>query len=188
MIPRQGDRDARASSTGLAVVAGFLENQPAAVAMMAGWARQVARNKAWGFDSPEDIVQATLLTLVTLLREGRFSGGNLRAYVQRIAKNICVSSYRRAQVRRGMVSLEHEVEVQAHDAGGYEHDLDGDLTLQAILGRLDAVCRRIIEMAYVHGLDRREIAQRLDITVGAARVKLFRCLQRARTLADRREE
>lgn len=184
MIPSSGDRRAGGDRTeGSAVVEGFLDNQPAAVAVLAGWARQVAHHRAWGFESPEDIVQATLLTLVTSLREGRFQGGNLRAYVQRIAKNMCVSSYRRTLVRSGTIPLEDAARLPDPDAG----DRERELTLQQILARLDAACRRIIVMAYLQGLDRAEIARRLGINVGSARVKLYRCLATARGFASERE-
>lgn len=175
-------RDDGSAAAGSALVDGFLANQPEAIGVVASWARQVARHKAWGFESPEDIVQATLLALVTGFRDQRFTGGNLRAYVQRIAKNMCVSSYRRAVVRRSTVSVEVEPEA-AKVAARVECDPERDLAVREIMRRLDEACRRIIDLAYVRGHDRREIAQRLGINVGAARVKLFRCLETARAMA-----
>ena len=79
------------------VIGGFLNNDPEAVRHVAEWAREVAEYNAWGFETPEDIVQTTLLALLENLRRGDFDGGNARAYVRRIAKNQCISAYRRAR-------------------------------------------------------------------------------------------
>ncbi len=163
------------------VIEDFLAGRQEVVAMVAGWAREVARHRAWGFDSPDDIVQATLLGMVGNLRAGRFGGGDLRAYVRRIAKNLCVSSYRRARTRRGEVSLEtQESEASVAPAAGL--DAERRAALGRILALLDEACRRIIVLAYLHGQSRGEIAQRMGISEGAAKVRLFRCLEKARAL------
>ncbi len=165
------------------LVAGFLANQHEAVRTIAGWARQVATHRAWGFETPEDIVQTTLLALVTCFRERRFAGGNLKAYVQRISKNACISSYRHARVRRGTVSIEAEPVSETVAAPPAEVP-EERLTAERILERMEEPCRQIIDLAYRLGLSRKEIADRLEITEAAARVRLFRCLQAARALAE----
>jgi len=53
-----------------------------------------------------------------------------------------------------------------------------------ILENLDDTCRRLIISAYLHGLSRKEIAQQLDISVGATKVRLFRCLEKARKVSS----
>lgn len=176
-------RGGPAAGTESALVAGFLANRPEAIGTVAAWARQVARHRDWGFETPEDIVQATLLVLVTNFRENRFTGGNLRAYVQRIAKNMCVSSYRRARVRRGTVSLDQEPAI-ARNAAAEVEDPDQELTVQSILRRLDEPCRRLIQLAFGLGLSRREIAARLGVAEVTARVRLYRCLRAAKDLAE----
>jgi RNA polymerase sigma factor (sigma-70 family) len=170
--------------SGEAVVAGFLENGPEAVATVSGWVREVVSHRAWGLDSPDDLVQATLLALVCNFRAGRFAGGDLRAYVRRIAKNLCVSSYRRRRTRGR--------EIPWDVAGGGEElavpdprpeaDAERRVRLERVLGSLGEKCRRLIGRAYVEGWSRREIADDLGISEGAARARLFRCLERAREL------
>jgi RNA polymerase sigma factor (sigma-70 family) len=165
-----------------AIVAGLLSSSSEAVGIVARWAQEVALHRAWGFERPEDLVQTALLALVQNLRDGRFVGGDLRAYVRRITKNICVSSYRRARVRGPAVGLEEDgAMARAAAAGGAE--IESQAMVRRILLLLDPPCRQLIAWAYLHGHDRREIAGRLGISEGATRVRLSRCLERARAVA-----
>jgi RNA polymerase sigma-70 factor (ECF subfamily) len=167
------------------LIAGFLKGELSAVRTIAGWAETVARYEAWGFETPEDVVQATMLALVQNFRDGRFAGGNLRAYVRRIAKNHCVTNYRRMRSRGEHVSLD-DIASGLAAAPSY---VDGEdkLSLKAVLDELDDGCRRIVLLAYMEGQSRDEIARQMDISVEAARVRLFRCLQRARSIAQGEE-
>ena len=189
MFPQQSRKAARsfaeidaASDT---LIAGFLQGELSAMRTIAGWAETVARYEAWGFESPEDVVQATMLALVTNFRDGRFAGGNLRSYVRRIAKNYCVTSYRKMRSRGEHVSLDDLTSGLA--AVPAQIDGEDKVSLEAVLDELDDGCRRIVLLAYVQGHTRHEIARQMDISVEAARVRLFRCLQRARAIAQGEE-
>jgi len=155
----------------------LLANEPGAIATAARWAREITRHHAWGFESPEDVAQETLLALVRNLRDGRFTSGDFRAYVRRIAKNISISSYRRARVRATTIPLEEDMQPAA---AGADARVEHGASVGRILAGLDETCRRLIALAYLYGLSRREIAGRLGISEGAAKVRLFRCLERAR--------
>lgn len=158
----------------------FLEGRTEAVRIMAGWARSIAAHRVWGFETPEDIVQATLLALVQNLREGRFKSGDLRAYVRRIAKNMCVTDYRKVRARGEHISLEQSTHQPAARLSG--KDVERGVMLNRILERLDERCRQIIHLAYIQGLSRKEIGGRLRISEEATRVKLCRCIQNARDM------
>ncbi|MEJ2722344.1 MAG: sigma-70 family RNA polymerase sigma factor [bacterium] len=148
---------------------------------MALWARTVAGHRVWGFETTEDIVQAALLAVVQNLRDGRFDGGDLRAYVRRITKNMCITSYRRLKSRGEHVSLDQTADPLASAPSGA--DLERRIVLERILEKLNQGCREIIVFAYVDGLSRREIGRRLGISEEAARVKLCRCIKSARALS-----
>ena len=170
--------------SGESVVADFLDNRPEAIATVTAWIRDVVRHRAWGFESPEDLVQGTLLALVRNFRSGRYAGGDLRAYVRRVAKNRCVSCYRKRRVRG------HEVPWNEADGGRElaapdrqpECDAGRRIRLERALASLGDDCRRLIGRAYGEGWSRSEIADDLGISEGAARVRLFRCLERAREI------
>lgn len=158
----------------------FLGGRSEAVGILAEWARSVAVHKTWGFEAPEDVVQATLLALVQNLREGRFKGGDLRAYVRRISKNMCITNYRRQLVRGHHVSLEDSASEPVSTLSGEE--VERRALLSRIMERLNEKCRQIILLAYVQGYSRKEIGNRFGISEKAARVTLFRCIQKARTM------
>jgi len=174
----QGSGDDRETE---ACIADFLEGRPDAVRRVAHWARSVARHHAWGFEGPEDIVQATLLALVRNLRDGRFLGGNLQAYVRRIALNLCVSSYRRKRRRPQEVSLESEEGGELPSKEGL--DPRQRFFLRRVLGGLDEECRRLILQAYLEGKSRKEMADGAGLSQGTLNVRVFRCLRKARALA-----
>jgi len=160
------------------LVEDFLAGRPQAVARITSWAWPVAAHRAWGFETAEDIVQEALLAVVRGLRTGRFSRGDLRAYVRRIAKNICISAYRRARTRGTQVGQVEELPM-ADPAG---RRAEGLVAANDLLSRLDEACQRLILAAYYYGTPRKEIAQRLGISEGAAKVRLFRCLEKARQM------
>jgi RNA polymerase sigma factor (sigma-70 family) len=158
----------------------YLDGDPESIRTVADWARVVIAHSVWGFENVEDIVQATLLALVQNLREGRFSGGNLRAYVRRIAKNMCISHYRKIQSRGRHVSIDESGQLSSYSRPGavVEHRN----MIDWIFKRLNEACRKIILLAYVQGYSRREISKRLGITEETTRVRLHRCISSARGL------
>jgi RNA polymerase sigma factor (sigma-70 family) len=160
----------------------FLAGRPEAISMVSEWMRSVVMHRIWGFQDSEDIVQAALLALVGNLRAGRFRPGNLRAYARRIAKNMCVTHYRRVRSKGSHVSLDaHEhLSVDCSSADRTERRA----VLDRVLDRLDEGCRKIIDLAYVQGYSRLEISKRLGVSEAAVRVRLYRCIRKARALME----
>lgn len=164
-----------------AQVTAFLAGNMETIRLFADWARSVTGHRAWGFEDAEDVVQATLLALVKNLRQGRFVGGNLRAYVRRIAKNMCIDNYDRLQRQDAVPLDELQREVTASHSG---EDIERNALLDRILDRMEEGCRRLVQLAYVEGYSRAEIGAQLGISEEAARVRLFRCIRAARTMCD----
>jgi RNA polymerase sigma factor (sigma-70 family) len=176
-----GAPEARAAPGGRdaseALPARLVANDPDAIRTVARWIGEITRNRAWGFETPEDISQETLLALVQNIRDQRFAGGDFRAYVRRIAKNIAISSYRRARRRGVTLSLEDVSEPLAARGDG---QVEAGAAVARLIATLDEACRRLVVMAYLRGRSRREIAANLRISEGAAKVRLFRCLEKIR--------
>jgi RNA polymerase sigma factor (sigma-70 family) len=160
----------------------FLAGDMEMIRLFAGWARSVAGHRAWGFQDSEDVVQATMLALVKNLRQGQFSGGNLRAYVRRIAKNMCIDNHDRLRRQGAAIPLDEVPEVAAPSRSS--EDLERNALLDRILDRMQENCRRIVQLAYVEGYSRAEIGAQLGISEEAARVRLFRCIRTARAMCD----
>jgi RNA polymerase sigma-70 factor (ECF subfamily) len=160
------------------LVGEFLNGKPEAVRAVSGWVKSVVVHKAWGFQDTEDIVQATLLALVQNLRGGRFEPGDLRAYARRIAKNMCITNYRRIRARGIHVPFEEGDSLAGDRHSGKEVQLSA--VLNRILESLSEGCRRIVLLAYIEGYSRKEIGGLLGVTEEAVRVRLHRCIQTAR--------
>jgi RNA polymerase sigma-70 factor (ECF subfamily) len=176
--PPGGDPHALTATDWETIVEGFLANRPDAVGIVRSWAEGIARHRAWGFDSPEDIVQDAMLVLTRVFRAGGFVPGDLRAYVRRIVKNLCVSSYRKSIVRgRSVDPGVDRPELVAEESA--ERMASGAMA-RRILERMDEPCRRIVVLAYIKGLGRKEIAEALGISETAAKVRIFRCIEKAR--------
>ena len=54
---------------------------------------------------------------------------------------------------------------------------------KTVFSQLSSLCKRILVLKFIRSLGYREIGDRLDLAEGTARVRLFRCLARARELA-----
>ncbi len=160
----------------------FLAGSPDTVRTVSAWVRTVVVNRVWGFQDTEDIVQAALLALVRNLRQGRFRPGNLRAYARRIAKNMCISHYRRVRARGSHVSLEANeyLSVDWRSGEAAEHRT----LLDEVLERLDEGCRQILNFAYIQGYSGLEISRRLGVSEVAVRVRLYRCIRKVRALLE----
>ena len=171
-------RDQKAAgATYAALPARLVANDPEAIRIVGHWIAEITRNRAWGFEAPEDIAQETLLALVQNIRDERFAGGDFRAYVRRIAKNIAITCYRRARRRGVTLSLEDVTEPLA--AEGTDR-VEAGAAVARLIATLDEACRRLVVLAYLRGRSRREIAVAVRISGGAAKVRLFRCLEKIR--------
>jgi len=124
----------------------------------------------------KDLQQEALLSLFQSLRRERFRpDGEFKSYVQAICRH-------RAQDRLS----EHARRPAANapfDPAGTPSRVDdegllitGDL-VRRILDDSSADCREMIRAYFVEGMTYAELAARLDVPVGTAKSRLFRCLQ-----------
>ena len=176
------ERDDTAYQDTEKLVGEFLNGKPDAVRAVSDWVRSVVVHRAWGFRDTDDIVQAALLALVKNLREGRFEAGDLRAYARRIAKNMCVTNYRRIRARGIHVPLEDGDSLAGDRSSGEE--MQRNALLNRVFESLSEGCRRIVLLAYVEGYSRKEIGDLLGLTEEAVRVRLHRCIQNARDVMN----
>lgn len=152
------------------------------MAQARSWIAAVVDLGNWRFRDPEGVVQEILLKLVRLVRAERFEGrSRFRTFVYSVAKYTCVDLYRR-QARRTETSLdestlEPRARVRSVSAEAERHDL-----VRYVLQRLPASCAELWRWLYRDGLTAAEIGARLGVSAGAVRVRVHRCLQKARTV------
>jgi len=128
----------------------------------------------------EDVIQEVFLSLFRHLRLGR-SRANLRGWVFRVAHNLALKHRQRAQRRQANgAAAEEALENHVDPAANPEEQLTKNqqqrhlLLAVAALSEPDQLCLRL----RAEGLRYREIADVLDISLGAVAKSLARSMER----------
>jgi len=146
-----------------------------------------------GSAAAEDAAQEAFITAYRRLDS--FRGGSFRAWLLRIAANICCDELRRRR-RRPAASLEaaleagSPVDVPSHLAGPEEEALRRELArhLQQGLATVPAEQRLAIILRDIHGLSYEELTEALGCSLGTVKSRIARGRARMREyLVARRE-
>ena len=147
---------------------------------------RLALNQLRNATDAQDAVQETFVRLLT--SETRFENEtHLRAWLLRVAINICHDMHKSAWNRR-VERLEDEQHTGARDS--LRSVSAEDIALRALkdhpvwnaLANLPEDQRLIIHLAYIEGRGSDEIAQLLDIKPATVRTRLFRARRRLREI------
>jgi RNA polymerase sigma factor (sigma-70 family) len=173
-----------------AILDGFLAGEDEAVHHVQGWVDGVVHLGRWRFEDPEAVAQEIVLRLLSVVRSGRYARrSSFKTFVFAVAKYTCVDVYRRERLR-SRVESEAAPCADARVAWPAEHpqraleereDLD---LLRYILQGLPEECRRLWVWVYGEGLSAAEVGNRLGASAGTVRVRVHRCLQKAREFAQ----
>jgi len=163
----------------------FLSGESAATRLVRDWIAGIVRG-GWRFADPDAVIQAVVVELLELARRGAIrSDTSFRSYVQTVTRHSCVDAYRRERLRRTDELDDQHFEV-ADETSADPHtriELSQQLErLRFIWQGLAPACRELLRWAYADEVPSAEIARRLQISAGNARVRLHRCLERAREL------
>ena len=139
----------------------------------------------------EEVAQDTFLALWR--RPGAFdpARGTLQAFLLGVARNKAIDLVRREQARRRTrAALAAEVEATSTEVGGAEEmaEVDRRDEVKQALGRLSAVQKEAIVLAYYGGRTYREVAAELGIPEGTAKTRLRDGMLRLRALLEGAEE
>jgi RNA polymerase sigma factor (sigma-70 family) len=141
-------------------------------------------------DLAEDVVQETCLEAWRHLANLR-DPARLASWLDGICRNVCrrqaVSLARRAHETR-LGSFEDDAnmasanlhDLQAIDPSQDLERQDRQVLLDRALGHLSASAREVVELCYLAELPQREVAKRLNITLGALELKLHRARRQLR--------
>jgi RNA polymerase sigma-70 factor (ECF subfamily) len=135
----------------------------------------------------EDLAAEVLTRMLEQLAKGRGPERHLKAWLYRVAHNLVIDDARR-QVHRdhdpldeGMVSTEHDVEMEVHGAILRQQ-------AETALQRLTPMQRAVIVLKYLEGYTNNEISPILELSVGAVKALQHRGLASMRRyLAHTRE-
>lgn len=106
---------------------------------------------------------------------GSFRGeSSFGTWVHRLAVNVVLQDARSAARRRKRVAIEGDLGSELPDTGANDRNLALQLDLERAIARLPAQARAVFVLHDIEGLLHEEIATRLGIATGTARVHLFR--------------
>lgn len=137
-------------------------------------------------DDAAEVAQETYIKLLRVIRQFR-GESKFSTWLYRVTSNVAISSMRRRSKRRTEVAMDQ----QGWDLlPGSESDDPAVSVQQSSLRRRlhDAILtlpeehRAVVVMKDVYGLGFDEIAQQLQVSEGAARVRLFRARKKLRSL------
>jgi len=164
----------------------FLAGDSEAVCLIQGWVDGVVHLGRWRFEDPEAASQEIVMRLLTTVRAGRYQRrSSFKTFVFAVAKYTCVDLYRRERLR-GRVEREGQVSPPARRETEPHRSLEETeslAVLKYVVQRLPEECRRLWHWVYGEGRSAAEIGSRLGTSAGTIRVRVHRCLAKARALA-----
>jgi RNA polymerase sigma-70 factor, ECF subfamily len=139
-------------------------------------------------DLAEQVLQDAFWRVWRCADQYEFSRGSFSTWLFTIVHNLAIDQLRR---RRNELSLEDSPEAQAialQGAVGNVPDLASQELraeeIRSALKTLPEAQRRVLELAYLDGLSRREIAQQLDAPLGTIHTRARLGLEKLRQLFD----
>jgi RNA polymerase sigma-70 factor (ECF subfamily) len=180
---------ARSTADEPILVDGFLAGRAPELATVQSWVAAVVDRGNWGFEDREGVRQEILLKLLALLRQGSFGRrSSFKTWVYSVAKHSCIDAYRRERTR-GRMEVD---ETGAPPPAAPDPSPEASAVAQErrdmarfILQQLPDECLELWDFVYRQGLSSQEVGSRLGINAGAVRVRVHRCLERARAIRSR---
>ena len=168
-----------------AVLSGFLAENDSALETVRAWVSDLVGAR-WSFPDPEAVVQEIVLELLRLARGGRIRRDTaFRSFVLTVARNTCVDHYRRQRLRATVDQDDKFFETldapgpDPEEAARKRERLE---QVRFIVQALDPGCRDLLRRFFGEELDGGEIARRMGISPGNVRVRVHRCLDKARKI------
>lgn len=131
-----------------------------------------------------DIVQETFMKLFQKLHVFN-SGGNFQAWLLQMARNLTIDYYRKHHLQRKEREVERakgQLELPGEGEASGESASDLSQALSRSLQRLASKQRMVFVMKHYTGLQYKEIAQVLDISVGTVKSLHFKAIRNMRKL------
>lgn len=139
--------------------------------------------------NPDDAAEAAQETYIKLLRVIRQFRGEAKfsTWLYRVTTNVAITSMRRKSKRRTEVAMDQQGWELLPGPEGDDPAVSAQRSslrqrLQDAILALPEDHRAVVVMKDIYGLEFEEIAEQLQVTEGAARVRLFRARKKLRSL------
>ena len=155
-----------------------------------GWVLAVVHGGNWRFADAEGVVQEVLLRLLQMVRAERVRDrGSFQKFAYSVAKHTCVRVYHRERRGGSREDPEQYVDRLRSDADPQQElesreRLD---TMMYVFQRLPGACRELWGWVYGEQLPAAAVGEKLGISVNNVRVRVHRCLQKARAIREELE-
>ncbi len=167
------------------VLAGFRTGRPESIEVVRGWVQSAVRGGNWRFHDPEGVTQEVLLTLTRQVRGDRVRQvERFRSYAYSVARRTCVTVYHQERRSRSVEAPEAGEDAAAATSDPHadvERRERLDMTL-LVFQRLPAQCKDLWTSVFIDGLQADAVGRELGISANNVRVRVHRCLERARKL------
>jgi RNA polymerase sigma factor (sigma-70 family) len=172
-----------------AVRQGVQANRSDAVAKVRSWIAGMVYGAGWRLEDTEAAIQESTLRVLHLARAGRVrADADFKSFVMTVARHTCTDMFRKERLRARIEAPPLEREPRGSAPGNPERALEAREKreiLRYVFQELSEDCRRLWRWVYGRGMPSGEVARRLGITAGNARVRVHRCLEEARTIHGR---
>lgn len=128
----------------------------------------------------EDVVHDVFVGLPEALRRYEERGA-LGSWLKRITARVALAKTREQRAR------EHTTLSEDFDAPDRQRDIEGVMSLESAMRQLSPALRAVLVLKEIEGYTHAEIADMLDISIGASEVRLHRAVQTLRTMLTRTE-
>lgn len=135
-----------------------------------GYTMAIARRYIPDRDDVRDVLQDSFVSIFSSIREFDYRGeGTLKAWVAKIVVNRSLDWIREHE----RITMVPEVPEEIDDEGVPDVDEVPPDILDAMIGRLPAGCRMVLNLFVFDQLSHRQIAQRLDIQEASSASQFF---------------
>lgn len=135
-----------------------------------GYTMAIARRYIPDRDDVRDVLQDSFVSIFSSIREFDYRGeGTLKAWVAKIVVNRSLDWIREHE----RITMVAEVPEEIDDEGVPDVDEVPPDILDAMIGRLPAGCRMVLNLFVFDQLSHRQIAQRLDIQEASSASQFF---------------
>jgi RNA polymerase sigma-70 factor (ECF subfamily) len=171
----------RSRENDVELVRGFIRGERKAYSTVDGWITKVVRHPRWSLGTDTaDIAQDVRLILFENLQSNKFQfRSSLKTYVSRVAKYTCIDHLR---CRKHLLSIE-EKEIELEDTGKDPSEALNEKEQKAlfldIFQSLPQHCRDLWRMIWEEKLPYQKVAERLKISEGTVKTRVFRCKEKA---------
>jgi len=124
-------------------------------------------------EDAEDVVHDVFVGLPELLRKYE-ERGQFGAWLKKVAARVALARIRET----ARTEPADEMKLRRIEP----RDLEGAISLEAALRKLTPGLRAVLVLKEIEGFSHAEVAQMLDISVGASEVRLHRAIQALRTM------